>query len=266
MEAMGMFNVNARYRARIGLSDDGRSLTFDQLESVLERAALAIPFENLAIIESRYAPISKEQLADKVTVRREGGLCYELNTLLYYFLLENGLDATLVSGVVYNHDKQQYPTTGRTHVTILVPHERQIYLVDTGFGSNLPLRPVPLSGEAVSSWNGEFRIVPAQNELGNYRFEMKLKHKHADWMTGYMFDTERIIPDDEELNAIQRIIAEHPDSPFNKARLITKVTERGTITLTQDSLTEWVDGVMTKTAIDNDIKYRELLKKHFGTG
>jgi N-hydroxyarylamine O-acetyltransferase len=266
MEALWLCNVNARFRARIGLNDDGRPLTFDQLGSVLERIALAIPFENLAIIESRYAPISKEQLANKVLDRGEGGLCYELNSLLYYFLLENGMDAKLVSGVVYNHERQQFPATGRTHVTILVRHESRTYLVDTGFGSNLPLRPVPLTGETVSSWNGEFRIVRTKSELGNYRFEMKLKHKHDDWMLGYVFDTERIIPDDTELNAIQRIIAEHPDTPFNKARLTTRVTERGTVTLTQESLTEWLDGVMTKTVVDNDSKYRELLKDYFGLG
>lgn len=259
-----MSDLNARFRARVGLSGAECSLAFDQFSSVLERIALAIPFENLAIIDSRYAPISKEQLADKILRHGEGGLCYELNSLLYYWLLENGWDASLVSGVVYNHERQQYSPAGRTHVTILVRHEGQTYLIDTGFGSNLPLRPVPLSGEAVSSWNGEFRIVPVESELGNYRLEMKLKHKHADWMIGYIFDTERTIPDDTELNAIQRIIAEHADSPFNKKRLTSKVTGRGTITLTQESFTEWADGVMTKTAVDNGIQYRKLLEDRFG--
>lgn len=49
-------------------------------------------------------------------------------------------------------------TIGRTHVTILLKHEGQIYLIDTGFGGNLPLKPVPLNGETVISQNGEFRI------------------------------------------------------------------------------------------------------------
>lgn len=55
-----MRNVNAPFRARIGLLDDG-PLTFDQLNTVLERTAFAVPFENLAIIESRTQTISKEQ-------------------------------------------------------------------------------------------------------------------------------------------------------------------------------------------------------------
>ncbi|WP_429311119.1 arylamine N-acetyltransferase family protein [Paenibacillus mucilaginosus] len=260
-----MSNVNAPFRARIGLLDDG-PLTFDQLSTVLERTAFAVPFENFAIIESRTQTISKEQLLDKITVQGEGGLCYELNTLFYFFMLDNGLDARLVSGVVYNHEKQRYPATGRTHVTILLRHENRTYLIDTGFGSNLPLRPLPLSGEPVSSSNGDFRIVPAYGEhaeLGDYVLEMKLKHKHSEWMTGYVFDTAKTITDDTELNAIQRIIAEHSDSPFNKKPLVTKVTERGTITLTPSFFTEWCDGVMTKTPVDES-SYRELLWRYFG--
>ncbi len=259
-----MSDMDALFRTRIGFSGATGSLAFDQLSNVLERFALAIPFENLAIIDSRYAPISKEQLTDKILRRGEGGLCYELNSLLYYWLLDNGWDAVLVSGVVYNHERQQYSPAGRTHVTILVRLEGHTYLIDTGFGSNLPLRPVPLSGEVVSSWNGEFRIAPVESELGNYRLEMRLKHKHADWMIGYVFDTERAIPDNTELNAIQRTIAEHDDSPFNKTRLTSKVTERGTITLTQENFTEWADGIMTKTAVDDEDQYRELLEDRFG--
>jgi len=262
-----MRNLNATYRARIGLADD-EPLAFDRLQDALERAAYAIPFENHAVIESRIRPITRANLLDKITVRNEGGLCYELNTLFCHFLHDNGFDARLLSGVVYNHETQQYPSTGRTHVTILVRHGERHYLVDTGFGSNLPLRPVPLSGEPITSSNGEFRIVPTCGEhvrLGDYVLEMKLLHKHDEWMTGYVFDTNMDIPDGSELDAIQDTIVRHPESPFNKTPLATKVTERGTITLTPSSFTEWKDGVMTKSPVKDDA-YRELLKLRFGLG
>ena len=42
---------------------------------------------------------------------------------------------------------------------ILLSHNEQIYLIDTGFGVNLPLQPVPLSGQIARSANGEFRII-----------------------------------------------------------------------------------------------------------
>jgi len=263
-----MSKLNASYRARIGLADDG-PLAFERLHAALERAAFSIPFENHAVIESRTRSITRENLLDKIAVRREGGLCYELNTLFCYFLLDNGFDARLVSGVVYNHEAQRYPDTGRTHVTILIRHGDRTYLADTGFGSNLPLRPVPLSGEPVTSSNGEFRIVSAcgmHAGLGDYVLEMKLRGKHTEWMTGYAFGTGMDIPDESGLDAVQDIIVRHPDSPFNKTPLATKVTERGTVTLTPTSFTEWKDGVMTKSPVADNAAYRELLQLHFGMG
>lgn len=262
-----MLNLNASYRARIGLPDEG-PLRFDRLGAALERAAYAIPFENHAVIESRTRPITQANLLDKITVRGEGGLCYELNTLFCSFLLASGWNARLVTGVVYNHEAQRYAANGRTHVAIMVRHSDRTYLVDTGFGSNLPLCPVPLSGEPVVSSNGEFRVVRASGEhalLGNYRMEMKLHHKHTEWMTGYTFDTSKEIADPAELDAIQDIIVRHPESPFNKTPLATKLTPRGSITLTPATLTEWEDGVMTKTPVE-DAVYRRLLKQRFGLG
>ncbi|WP_051186046.1 arylamine N-acetyltransferase [Neobacillus bataviensis] len=86
----------------------------------------------------------------QIIERNEGGLCYELNPIFYFYLKENGFNAVLTDGVVYNHAADEYHQLGRTHVTILLNHEEQSYLIDTVFGGNLPLKPVPLSGETIS--------------------------------------------------------------------------------------------------------------------
>jgi N-hydroxyarylamine O-acetyltransferase len=65
-----------------------------------------------------------------------------------------------------------------------------------------------------------------------------------------------------ELDEIQRVIAESPDSPFNKVPLLTKITADGNITLTPSSLTVWVNGKMVKKDID-DSAFKELAKTHF---
>ncbi|MCQ6560579.1 arylamine N-acetyltransferase family protein [Paenibacillus mendelii] len=257
-----MNELNALFRTRIGLSANER-LTFESLDHVLALTAAAIPFENLRIMDQKTNEISIANLTNNLLVQHEGGLCYELNTLLYLFLIDNGFDAVLTRGVVYNYDAQAFVTLGRTHVTLLLMHEGQAYLVDTGFGGNLPLKPVPLTGETITSTNGEFRVVRVDNEHGDHRFEMKLKHKHADWRIGYAFDSRKPVTDLSEFNEIQRIIAEHPQSSFNKHPLLTKLTERGSLTLTNTSITQWEDGIMTKENID-DSRFKELLKQHFG--
>ncbi len=193
----------------------------------------------------------------------KGGLCYELNPLFYFYLIENGFDADLVTGVVFNHAAQDYSKLGRTHVTILMNHQDQTYLIDTGFGSNLPLKPVPLSGETIVSNNGEFRIRKVNNEHGDYILEMKLKHKDTDWKIGYAFDSKNPIKDEVNLNEIQTIIKEHPESSFNKNPLMTRLTENGNITLTNSTFTQWADGMVSKETID-EVKFKELAKHYFG--
>lgn len=253
-----MNELNALFRKRIGLQDDEK-LTFDELDEILDKTAKTIPFENLSIMASHLSDINKENIMKKVLVRNEGGLCYELNTALYFFLLENGFDVFLVRGVIY---KQGWMTIGRTHVTILLKHEGQIYLIDTGFGGNLPLKPVPLNGETVISQNGAFRIKKENTDHGNHILELKLKYKDPDWKIGYAFDSSKPVENVVELNEIQTIISENPQSPFNKHPLITRLTNGGNITLTDTSFTQWDDGKVTKEEIDGT-RFKELMKRHF---
>lgn len=257
-----MSKLNALFRKRIGILEN-ENITFETLDNVLEKTAKNIPFGNLCIMENKTSDITKENLIIKILLKKEGGLCYELNSIFYFFLIENAFNAVLARGVVYDKATQEYQTLGRTHVTILVTHEEQTYLIDTGFGGNLPLTPVPLTGENVTSNNGEFRIKKVNSEHGDYVLEMKLKHKDTDWRTGYAFDSKKPITDVSEFNEIQTIIAKHQESSFNKNPLITRLTNGGNVTLTNTSFTQWVDGIVAKEQIDN-ARFKELLKQHFG--
>lgn len=257
-----MCELNSLFRKRIGISQN-KNITFEKLDYILEQTAINIPFENLCIMENKISDINKENLINKILVNKEGGLCYELNSIFYFFLIENGFDASLVRGVIYDNINETYSTIGRTHVAILVTHKNQTYLIDTGFGGNLPLKPVPITGEPVTSNNGEFRVNKGDSEFGNYVLEMKLKHKDTNWKNGYAFDSKKLINDVSEFNEIQTIIAKHQESPFNKKPLITRLTSTGNLTLTDTSFTQWIDGIDTKEEIDH-AKFKELLKKHFG--
>ncbi|GHH99194.1 arylamine N-acetyltransferase family protein [Neobacillus kokaensis] len=257
-----MSKLASLFHQRIGIWENEK-ITFEKLNKVLEKTATSIPFENRAIMGGNQREVTKENLTNKILEKNQGGLCYELNPLLYYYLLEHGFNAALVTGVVFNQGREEYTTLGRTHVAILLDYEGERYLIDTGFGGNLPLKPVPLSGETVSSSNGEFRIKKADIEQGDYVLEMKLKHKDSDWRTGYAFDSRNPLKDSANLNEIQTIITEHPESSFNKHPLLTRLTESGNITLTDSTFTQWMDGNVTKENIDQ-ARFKELAKEHFG--
>jgi len=256
-----MSELNALFRKRIGLPEND-PLTYKNLDEVLEKTAISIPFENLSIIQKNAADISEDHLMIKILRQNQGGLCYELNPILYLFLKENGFDVDLTNGVVYQKDKKAYQKMGRTHVAILLRQDEKTYLLDTGFGGNLPLKPVPLTGEIIRSGNGEFRIKKEITEHGDHILECKLKHKDPDWRIGYAFDSRVRLADLSACTFIQQIIAEHPDSPFNKTPLITKLTETGSLTLTNKSFTQWENGSMTKEDIEGE-KFPELAKKLF---
>lgn len=256
-----MSQLNTLFRKRIDLTES-QNITFDDLDQVLMKTALNIPFENICIMNKNTSEITKENLIQKILLKNEGGLCYELNTILYFFLIENGFNARLVSGVVYDPVNSKYQKIGRTHVLIILSHEGQSYLVDTGFGANLPLKPVPLNGDTVISNNGEFRINKEKTSFGDFILEIKLKHKDPDWRVGYAFDSNRKIDDISELNEIQTIIKEHEKSPFNKNLLITKLTIEGNVTLTNTSFTQWKNGKVLREDIENE-RFNELSTKIF---
>lgn len=253
--------VNLMLRRAIGLEDD-EIITFESLNDVLLKIALKYPFENLRIINKKTEEITREYLVEKLLVNGEGGLCYELNPLLFYFLEENGFDVQMLRGTVFNHSTRQWPDVHNTHVGILLRHEGRDYLLDTGFGGNLPLKPVPLSGEIVTSINGSFRVCPIQHDLGNYIYEMKIRHKDEDWRTGYIFNTEQPVAGMKEMDEIQNVIVGNKDSHFNKGPLITRLTMTGNITLTEHSFTQWHNGEESKEEIDRQ-RYEELAEQYF---
>ncbi|MCI2256369.1 arylamine N-acetyltransferase [Domibacillus sp. PGB-M46] len=256
-----MGELNIAFRKRIGFFEH-EPITFANLEMVLSRTAQALPFENLSILSGKTKEISEKNLIRKIILHNEGGLCYELNGLLYLFLIENGFKAVLVRGVVYSEPDQDWSRTGQTHAAVLLFHQGEKYLLDTGFGGNLPLVPVPLTGEAVSSPNGTFRIKREKTPYGDYLLEMKIKHKHTYWKKGYTFDSKLEITNVSELNPMQETIVQHPDSAFNKKPLVTRLTEQGNITLTSTSLTEWIDGKENKQKISKET-FGQSLKKYF---
>lgn len=257
-----MKDLNTLFRKRIGFPE-GKKLSFENLSEVLEKTARTIPFENLCIMKNNNSPITKENLIEKILVGEEGGLCYEINPTVYLFLQEDGFNVSLVSGVVYNQTTKDWSATGRTHVAIILEHAGKRFLLDSGFGSNLPLVPVPLDGKEVSSSNGEFRIKQTVHEFGDFLLEMKRKDKDEDWVVGYIFDSGSTVEQLSDLGMMQKTIIESEHSSFNKGPLITKITEKGNMTLTATSFTVWNEGKMTKEEIDEE-RFIELSEQHFG--
>ncbi|EPY7702518.1 MULTISPECIES: arylamine N-acetyltransferase family protein [Bacillus cereus group] len=232
-------------------------MKFEELNTILFAFAHTIPFENLDVISRNSNAITMENLQDKILTRSRGGLCYELNTLLYYFLKDCGYDVQLALGTVYKNDINTWALEDG-HITIILNYDNVRYVIDVGIASLVPLVPVPFTGEAVSSKNGTYRVRRKDTSKGNYVLERK--DTNGEWKVCHAF-YNRII-DEAVVNDVQKRVVEDEKSIFNKGPIAVKLTESGHVSLTNTSFTEIVHGEKAKREITEE-QYRELLNTLF---
>ncbi|MFS0784674.1 arylamine N-acetyltransferase family protein [Bacillus sp. 1P06AnD] len=243
---------------RIGLPEK-KEIGLNDLPGILTKMAYTIPFENLSVMDHQIDTITKENLVKKILVRKRGGLCYELNPLLFYALKDYISDVQLISGTVCNPATQEWSPTGETHVAILLAAGNKRYIVDNGFGINLPLAPVPLDGEIISTGNGDFKIRKVKHSL--YELLVKRNSKDPEWKIGYSFHTGHEVGLDE-LNAMQKTIVRHPQSPFNKSPLISMLKSDGSIIMSGHSITYRSNGEVNKLEFPSS-RFKMMAKEHF---
>ncbi|MHC2833937.1 arylamine N-acetyltransferase family protein [Bacillus sp. F9_6S_D1_P_5] len=226
---------------------------FEELNTILFAFAHTIPFENLDVIARNANTITTENLQNKILTISRGGLCYELNTLFYYFLQDCGYDVQLALGTVYKNDINAWALEDG-HITIILNHDNVRYLIDVGIASLVPLIPVPFTGDSVSSKNGTYRVKKRDTSKGNYVLERK--DTNGEWKVCHAF-YNRII-DEAVVNDVQRRVIEDEKSIFNKGSIAVKLTDSGHVSLTNTSLTEIIHGEKVKREITENL-YRELL-------
>ncbi|MES5885886.1 MULTISPECIES: arylamine N-acetyltransferase family protein [Bacillus cereus group] len=226
---------------------------FEELNTILFAFAHTIPFENLDVIACNTNQISPENLREKILTSSRGGLCYELNTLFYYFLRDCGYDVQLALGTVYKNDINAWALEDG-HITIILTYNNVQYLIDVGIASLVPLVPVPFTGKSVSSKNGSYRVRRKDTSKGNYVLERI--DTDGEWKVCHAFYKHNI--DEIVVNDVQRRVIEDEKSIFNKGPIAVKLTNSGHISLTNTSLTEIIHGEKTKREITED-QYKEFL-------
>ncbi|MBP3972582.1 arylamine N-acetyltransferase [Bacillus sp. WL1] len=226
---------------------------FEELNTILFAFAHTIPFENLDVIASNTNTITMENLQNKILSRSRGGLCYELNTLFYYFLKDCGYDVQLALGTVYKNDISAWALEDG-HITIILNYDNVRYVIDVGIASLVPLVPVPFTGESISSKNGTYRVKRKDTSKGNHVLERK--DTDGEWKVCHAF-YNRII-DEVVVNDVQKRVIEDEKSIFNKGPIAVKLTDSGHVSLTNTSLTEMIHGEKAKREITEG-QYKELL-------
>ncbi|MFS0655170.1 arylamine N-acetyltransferase family protein [Bacillus sp. 179-C3.3 HS] len=230
--------IQSAFLQKIGY--EGEQVTFEQLPELLRKMAYTFPFENRSVLNKQSYPLDQVGLKQHLLEESRGGLCYDLNPLLYYVLKELGFVVQLVQGTVYNKEAGKWSIDG-THVAITLLYEDERYLIDAGFGANLPLQPVPFTEEWVKSPFMRFRVKEEKTEKGTHLLRLD---RGAGAETGYAFTLNEV--NEQTLLQLRHHIYENEASPFNKKPLASKLTQTGRLIVTEDHLTVHENGEVSK--------------------
>jgi N-hydroxyarylamine O-acetyltransferase len=240
------------YLKRIGLGKtQAPSLEF--LADLQSWHLLSIPFEDLDIPNKRIE-LNLQKIYDKIIPTKRGGFCYELNGLFHWLLTSLGFNVDMLSARVFNQQKRELGLE-YDHMVLLV-HLNKDYLVDVGFGDSFRV-PIEMPDGKVNDISGSYKVHFVDKNI----FDLQRKNENG-WQLQYSFSTEpKQFNDYKEMCDFQQ---DSPASHFRTRMLCTMATEKGRITLSNNSLTITEGNAKTKTDFKDQNDFYFLLKKHFG--
>ncbi|KAH7355403.1 arylamine N-acetyltransferase 1 [Rhexocercosporidium sp. MPI-PUGE-AT-0058] len=182
------------------------SLTY--LTNLQKYHLASIPFENTSLHYAKFPSISldKEDLFEKLVNRHRGGYCMEHNILFALILKTLGFEVVQSGARGYNSSGDS-EFDGWNHQANFVIIDTAIYLVDVGFGSRGPTRPLALIDGAISKWGAtqaEVRLTYHQNENPLVQETWIYSHrtsKSAEWEKQYSFVVTEFFQKDFEMIA-----------------------------------------------------------------
>jgi N-hydroxyarylamine O-acetyltransferase len=232
--------------------------TLETLRQLQRSHLLTVPFENLSIHAHEPIILEDEALFTKIVEKRRGGFCYEANGLFAALLRALGFHVAMLSAEVANAAGEFGPSFD--HMTLLVSLDQR-WLVDVGFGDSF-LEPLLLDepGEQLQGHRA-YRIV-SDGKV----FTLLQREEQEEWTAQYRFTLQSYSYADYA--EMCRYHQTSPQSHLTQARLCSRATEEGRITLSGMRLitTSKNSGQQTRQerTLTNEAEYAAILRDHFG--
>jgi N-hydroxyarylamine O-acetyltransferase len=221
---------------------------------------LTVPFENLSIHSAKPIVLDDDFLFEKIVERRRGGFCYELNGLFAALLRELGFEVAMLSAGVANAEGSFGPDFD--HMTLVVTIKEdglsKQWLADVGFGDSF-LEPLLLDSRNEQAQGiRTYKIVSDESHL-----IMMQRQDDDEWKAQYRFTLQ---PHNyTDYAEMCRYHQTSPQSHFTRARVCTRATPEGRVTLSDLRLITTINGAArTEQLLTGDEEYRSILKEHFG--
>lgn len=229
--------------------------TAETLRDLQVAHLLAVPFENLSIHAKQPIVLEDEALFTKIVEGRRGGFCYEANGLFAALLRALGFDVWMLSAEVANAEGGFGPDFD--HMTLMVTLEKR-WLVDVGFGDSF--REPLLLDERGEQRQGSraYRILPE-----GAHFILMQRDDGDEWKAQYRFTLQPYTYADYA--EMCRYHQTSPQSHFTSARICSRATEEGRITLSEMRLiTTSKNGGRQERTLTSQEEYAAVLSEHFG--
>ena len=238
------------YLNRIGI-DKIKTPSLEFLTELQNRHLLSIPFEDLDIPEKRIE-LDLNKIYEKIIPAKRGGFCYELNGLFHWLLTSLRFKVDMLSARVFNSQKKEFGPEF-DHMTLLV-HLNKNFLVDVGFGDSFRV-PIEIPAGEIHDVSGHYMIKRGDNSL-----ELCLE-KDNNWVPQYSFTlSPKKLADYKDMCDFQQ---DSPVSHFRTRMVCTIATERGRITLSNNSFTITKGNAKNKTDFDGIEEFHFYLKEYF---
>jgi N-hydroxyarylamine O-acetyltransferase len=199
--------------------------------------------------------LEDEALFTKIVERGRGGFCYEANGLFAALLRALGFDVRMLSAGVADAEGGFGPDFD--HMTLMVTLEQR-WLVDVGFGDSFR-EPLLLDerSEQVQG-NHAYRIAPDGAHL-----MMMQRDDSGEWKAQYRFTLQ---PHEyADYAEMCRYHQTSPQSHFTRARICSRATEEGRVTLSEMRfITTSQNGGRQERTLTSQEEYAAILYEHFG--
>lgn len=244
----------ARYLDRIRLAGPV-PLTLAGLTEVQQAQRLAVNFENLDLMMGRPVSLDLEHLYDKIVVRRQGGVCAELNTLYNWLLYSLGFQVTSYNSRILTPNTYLF----RRHRIMGVEIEDKTYTTDVGFADENARIPLLLEDGLIQE-DGQCTYRYEWQEF--YGWVQYRQLPGQDWQPILSFDLSPQV--DRDFDPVLTFFACHPSSSMRDDPRVARYFPDCVMALRKHILREERRGIPVKKTELTWEEEKRVLRELFG--